>query len=1248
MSIEDRGYYRAQGGASGGGHLRSCPRCGGSFPPTLWRMHAHNPQQARCGEPGCQERGVGYCADEPFSERDSPRCGEHLMRHRRQGRDVRFVDGGVCSVCDGHGQTASHTGEWLRCPQCFGAGYESEDVLERRRERARQEEKEARRREENRRAAPGQCPSCGGVGRVATQYHRALDVPLGASPDEISQAFRRKAMDLHPDRNKASDATLRMQEVSEARALLVDSESIRAGVECAVCNGRGAGASGQPHPGQAEREQAKPRTGGAGAQGRAQRDQAERERRERERKEQEQAKRADAWLEHAQAEREQAEREQAEREQAEREQAEREQAEREQAEREQAERERARQEEKEARRREENRRAAEEARRRSEEASRAAEERAEQERREREQAEREQARREEKEARRREENRRAAEEARRRSEEASRAAEERAERERKERERAEGERRRRQEANPPRSGGAGRAAPGQCPSCGGVGRVATKYHRVLDVPLGASTDEITQAFRRKAMEYHPDRNKAPDATLRMQEVNEARSMLVGSESLRAGVECGVCNGRGAGASGQPQPGQAEREQAAQERRERAQRDEAERERRERERKEQERAEREKAERERKKWEQAERERMEERYRRPAPPPNEPPQRRNGGGSFGGRGLVMGAVGLIAVAGLVALVYLSRQDESSAPAIAPPATPTPTLAPTATLAPEWTPTPTETPFPCDPSPARRAPTPTPTATPTAAATATPTPTIAPTPTLTPTPDWPPQPLTDAWREWTRDWSDEQVADALAASAAAFETGLDGLDAAPILESCARIEMLETRLEIAAFLVETRRLERAQVPGWHIHEDWSLWLRHHRGLLAQAVRDHAPVQRCREARAAAATPTPTATTSPTPTSAPTPTPTEPPATATPPPPSPTPTLPPCPTATPTPRPTPTPTPTPRPIPTPTATPRPTPTPSPTPRPTATPTPIGQRLSSAELQELSVYALGLVNDDRAAHGMPPLALGLNPAAQLHAEDMLEHDYQGHWWLDGRKPYMVYSETGGTSYVAENAASSGWTTSQWRAANCDSLFTSCQIQQPRAAIRELQRLMMYDDAHANWGHRDNILRESHRAVNFGVAFNGRRVTFAQHFEGGAVEAGAPTLDRNGTLSFSLTKREAGVRIGPLASVYYDPLPTPKTTAQIERLDSYCTGGGFTTACGDPIADILEPPEPGYFYSNLDANEVVAGEWSETGSAFRFTAALGALATRPGVYTVLVWRDSGGGLLTEPLTGLSATQPAR
>ena len=74
----------------------------------------------------------------------------------------------------------------------------------------------------------------------------------------------------------------------------------------------------------------------------------------------------------------------------------------------------------------------------------------------------------------------------------------------------------------------------------------------------------------------------------------------------------------------------------------------------------------------------------------------------------------------------------------------------------------------------------------------------------------------------------------------------------------------------------------------------------------------------------------------------------------------------------------------------------------------------------------------------------------------------------------------------------------------------------------------------------------------------------------------------------------------------------------------------------------------ILEPPEQGYYYSNLGANEVVADRWRETGETFDFSVALGDLAARPGVYTVTVWRDSGGGLLTERLAELSVTQPAR
>ena len=255
-----------------------------------------------------------------------------------------------------------------------------------------------------------------------------------------------------------------------------------------------------------------------------------------------------------------------------------------------------------------------------------------------------------------------------------------------------------------------------------------------------------------------------------------------------------------------------------------------------------------------------------------------------------------------------------------------------------------------------------------------------------------------------------------------------------------------------------------------------------------------------------------------------------------------------------------------------------------------------------------------------------------------------MIAHDYFGHWWADGRKPYMVYTQTNGTSYASENAATSGWTDREWDAAGCGSLLVRCIVPNVAESIADHQRSMMYDDAHADWGHRDNILGSGHRAVNIGIASNGRRMTFIQHFEGGAVEAdGPPVLNANGVLSLSLSKRETGVAIGGAVSISYDPPPTPKTPEQIDALDSYCIGGGFTANCPDSYAArVLEPPGAGYYYSNLDCNEVVADGWNETTDAFSFSANAGHLMQRPCVDRVIIWRESSGGYLSEALVELS------
>ena len=237
-----------------------------------------------------------------------------------------------------------------------------------------------------------------------------------------------------------------------------------------------------------------------------------------------------------------------------------------------------------------------------------------------------------------------------------------------------------------------------------------------------------------------------------------------------------------------------------------------------------------------------------------------------------------------------------------------------------------------------------------------------------------------------------------------------------------------------------------------------------------------------------------------------------------------------------------------------------------------------------------------------------------------------------------------MVYTLTGGKSYASENSASSGWSEERWQEQNCGSLFVTCSVPSAREAITDLQSRMMYDDASSDWGHRDNILGETHRAVNIGIAFNGKRVTFIQHFEGGDVEVdGPPILTSNGTLTLSLSKPNGDVKIAPTVAIFYDPTPTPKTPEQIDALDSYCIGGGFSTKCGDPVARVIKPAPPGSYYSNLPGNTVIADEWVETENSFSFRASLRNMMNKSGVYTVMVWRDSDSDRLSEVLLELSA-----
>lgn len=77
------------------------------------------------------------------------------------------------------------------------------------------------------------------------------------------------------------------------------------------------------------------------------------------------------------------------------------------------------------------------------------------------------------------------------------------------------------------------------------------YYEILGVPRGADAQEIKRAYRKLAMEFHPDRNAAPDAEEKFKELTRAYEVLSDDEN-RARYDrfghAGV-NGNGAGAQG---------------------------------------------------------------------------------------------------------------------------------------------------------------------------------------------------------------------------------------------------------------------------------------------------------------------------------------------------------------------------------------------------------------------------------------------------------------------------------------------------------------------------------------------------------------------------------------------------------------------------------------------------------------------------------------------------------------------------
>ena len=326
--------------------------------------------------------------------------------------------------------------------------------------------------------------------------------------------------------------------------------------------------------------------------------------------------------------------------------------------------------------------------------------------------------------------------------------------------------------------------------------------------------------------------------------------------------------------------------------------------------------------------------------------------------------------------------------------------------------------------------------------------------------------------------------------------------------------------------------------------------------------------------------------------------------------------------------------------------------------TPSVTLTPTPLPLP-DAATLAAAREYMLELINLERAKVGAPPVVLGDNVAAQLHAESALENCFSSHWGADGLKPYMRYTLAGGYQSNGENVSGLNY---------CIKAGDGYRpLDSPEQEMREAMDGLMRSP-----GHRRQILKPRHRKVNIGLAWDKYNFRVAQQFEGDYVEySRLPTID-NGVISFAGQTRnglEFGDRKDLRVQVYYDPPPYPLTRGQLARTS--CVGIGIQVAilrsplpsnrsytehqfskgqsqCPDPYAVPADTPGPGSHDAahrvdreadsislpklQVSGPRITASSWRANGRDFAVTANFREVIDQhgPGVYTVEVWGNAG------------------
>jgi uncharacterized protein YkwD len=212
------------------------------------------------------------------------------------------------------------------------------------------------------------------------------------------------------------------------------------------------------------------------------------------------------------------------------------------------------------------------------------------------------------------------------------------------------------------------------------------------------------------------------------------------------------------------------------------------------------------------------------------------------------------------------------------------------------------------------------------------------------------------------------------------------------------------------------------------------------------------------------------------------------------------------------------------------------------------TQPPTPTVQQLP--DFTVLQAQALDLLNQDRQAHSLQPVAWDsvAATAAARHTEDMIQHGYFSHWNLQGLGPDHRYTLAGGTHIAAENLHIFSYTFSDGRGA---------PIENWPDIIERAQLGLMNSP-----GHRATILDPAHTHVGIGMAYDAAKgqFTLAQVFTRHYVQLARPLpLQVRLGEQITLQGEVVGAAVeDALLNLAYEPFPEPLTLDFLNQTTTY------------------------------------------------------------------------------------------